>query len=277
MQLLALENPFGGPVYHEKALSTTFEAARVLAKRNEPHGTVISADFQEAGRGRQNRSWITDCGKNLLFTILLRYGDVSSIPEAITLRTGLALSLAVEDLVPSLTGSVRVKWPNDVMINSRKVAGILTEGDGKNVFIGVGVNVLQREFPEEYRSKAGSLIQFFPGLTENARFILLEKILGRLYEEIGYFRETGCFSNAVPLSPNVLTAESWQERLIERLYKKGEIVIFAEGAADSNLLVEGTLSGIGPGGELLIVPRGEKKERAFVTGELQVYEPAAKP
>ena len=275
MKVLNLKNPFGAPVYHEETVSSTFDTARVLAARNESHGTVITADFQEAGRGRTGRPWVTERGQNLLFTILLRYRDISSIPQALTLRAGLAVSLAIEDIVPALSGSVQVKWPNDVMIAVRnaqaagKVAGILTEADGKNVYIGVGVNVAQREFPEEYRCKAMSLIQALPEgdlgpigprrrvptLTENARFILLEKILARLYGEIEAVRESG----------------SWRERLVRRLYKKGETVIFAEGAADSSILIEGTLSGLGPGGELLIIPKGEKEERAFVTGELRVY------
>ena len=260
MKTLDIKNPFGAPVYHAETVSTTFDIAHVLAANNERHGAVISADFQEAGRGRQNRRWVAERGKNLMFTILLRYGDVSSIPEALTLKTGLAVSLAIEDIAVPLDGQVFVKWPNDVMINRRgaqaayKVAGILTESDGSNVYIGVGVNVSQSEFPEEYRSKAGSIIQSCPDLSENARFILLEKILVRLFAEI----ETGL-------------NETWHERILERLYKKGENVTFAEGLAGSGRLVKGILSGIGPGGELLVIPEGGQKERAFVTGELLVY------
>jgi len=261
MKLLTIKNPFSAPVYHEETVTSTFDAARQLAKQGEVHGTVIAADFQEAGRGRQNRPWAAEKGKNLLFTILLSYENISSIPVALTLRTGLAVSLAVEDLAPSLAGLVKLKWPNDVMIyavkdeTARKAAGILTETDGKNVFIGVGVNVSQREFPEEYRSKAISIAQAVPDLAEDSRFSLLEKILVRLYEEI-----------EAPNKPAM-----WRERIMERLYKKGEAVIFAEGAADSNNLIEGTLSGIGPKGELLIIPGGEERERAFMTGELRVY------
>jgi len=257
MKLLKLNNPFGAPIYHEETVSSTFDLARILAGQNEPHGTVITADFQEAGRGRLNRPWVTERGKSLMFTIILRYTGASSMPVALTLRTGLAVSLAIEDLAPALAGgSVQIKWPNDVMINGRKAAGILTEADGKNVYIGVGVNVAQEKFSEQYRSKAGSIIHSFPALSENARFDLLERILFRLYAEIGK-----------------QTAESraWRERLLMRLYKKGETVTFAEGAADSDDLVEGILSGLGPGGELLIIPRGEEKERSFITGELRVY------
>ena len=159
----------------------------------------------------------------------------------------------MEDFAPAC--SVKVKWPNDVMIGSRKAAGILTEGDGNNVFIGVGVNVAQSEFPEEYRSKAISIAQAVPGMAGDIRFLLLEKILLRLHGEIGA----------------ASAGRNWRERLTERLYKKGETVIFVDGAADSKLLIEGTLTGIASGGELLIIPKGEEKERAFVTGELRVY------
>ena len=225
MKLPDIKNPFGAPVYHEGTVSSTMDAARVLAVQNEGHGTVIVADYQESGRGRLNRAWTAENAKNLLFTILLRYGNIPSIPQALTLRTGLAVSLAIEDLAPALSGSVLVKWPNDVMIGSRKAVGILTETDGKNVFIGVGVNVSQREFSGEYRSKAISIIQAVPELGENARFDLLEKILFRLYREI----EKPSEASAAGLLQEV---DSWRERLLSRLYKKGEIVTFAEGSAD---------------------------------------------
>jgi len=260
MKTLDLENPFGAPVYHAETVSSTFDVARTLAAKGEKQGTVITADFQEAGRGRQNRPWVAERGKNLMFTILLRYGDISAIPEALTLKTGLAVSLAVEDFAPPLTGNVLVKWPNDVMVfnrkarTARKLAGILTESDGSNVYIGVGVNVAQSEFPEEYRCKATSIIHAYSGLSENARFVLLEKILTRLYPEI-----------------EMANNETWHERIQSRLFKKGEIVKFADGAAGSDRFVRGILSGLGSGGELLIVPSGRQKARVFLTGELLVY------
>jgi len=262
MKQLDVRNPFGGPVYHEESVSSTFDAARILAANNESRGTVIAADFQEAGRGRQGRSWAAEKAENLLFTILLRYEGFSSIPAALTLRTGLAVSFAVEDLFPALAGRVLVKWPNDIMIcpgtdaPAYKTAGILCESDNGNVFIGVGVNVNQREFTGAYRSRAGSIIQALPEALVppgDIRFILLEKILYRLYEEI-----------EKPCTPD------WRERLVGRLYKKGETVAFAEGAADSDSIVSGRLSGIGPGGELLIIPNGEDRERSFVNGELWI-------
>jgi len=273
-QLINLKNPFNAPIYHEETVSTTFDVARNLAESNAPSGTVISADFQNTGRGSRNRPWSAARGKNLLFTVLLRYDDVQSIPKAITLRTGLAVSLAIEDFAPALQGRTRLKWVNDVMIvpamtadNSAplqtpfKTAGILTESDGKCVFIGIGVNVLQQDFPEDFRNKAGSLIHVVPSLSENARFTLLERILSRLYAE-GLSRDS---------TPSSIYTAPWQERLEQRLYKKGEQVIFAPNADDSRTVVEGTLAGIGNAGELRIIPNGEMAELTFAAGELRVY------
>jgi BirA family biotin operon repressor/biotin-[acetyl-CoA-carboxylase] ligase len=253
MKLLAIQNPFNAPVYHEETVGSTMDISRLLAARGEKHGTVIAADFQEAGRGRvRERPWNMERGTNLPATILLRYGRMEAIPAAITLRTGLALARAIEDFVPALAGRVMIKWPNDIMIGSKKAAGILAEAEGGNVFTGIGINVAQTEFPPALRDKAVSIggaagIVIAP----ETRFVLLELVLARLHRE--------------------LAASDWRERLQERLYKKGEAVCFMDGAAGSNRAVQGRLDGIGPGGELLITPEGDRQARAFVTGELRVY------
>jgi BirA family biotin operon repressor/biotin-[acetyl-CoA-carboxylase] ligase len=267
MTLVNLANPFKAPVYHEEEVSSTMDSARFLAKNGAPHGSVIAADFQQAGRGRiKNRQWKMDRGKNLIFTIVLRFTNFSAMPKALTLRTGLAVSFGIEDFASALAGNILIKWPNDIMIYSaktgRKAAGILTEADGGTVYLGIGVNLFQREFPLEYRAKAGSIILaleergiYENELPPNGRYVLLEKILSRLYQELN----------------DEEWALSWRDRLDRRLYKKGETVGFAEGAADSGKIVSGILKGIGPEGELLIKIEGENKERPFITGELQVY------
>jgi BirA family biotin operon repressor/biotin-[acetyl-CoA-carboxylase] ligase len=264
MKLLDLPNAFGAPVYHEETVSSTMDAARVLKQSGAAHGTVIATDFQESGRGRRNRPWKTDRGSNLIFTVILCFPG--SIPKALTLKTGLALSLAIEDLAPALKGAVEIKWPNDVMLLSpktrtaKKTAGILAEAEGNTVYIGVGVNLGQREFPPEYRAKAGSIVLSLEEAgaalavpVPKARFILLEKIL---------FRLRACLEEE--------DGEAWRGELESRLYRRGERVIFAEGAADSSRIVEGRLEGIGSGGELLIAGDGEKA-RAYFNGELRVY------
>jgi BirA family biotin operon repressor/biotin-[acetyl-CoA-carboxylase] ligase len=260
MEQLGIFNPFGAPVYYAAAVSSTMDESRRLAEQGLPHGTVITADFQEAGRGRvRSRPWKAEGGKNLFFTILLRYPKIEAVPQALTLKTGLAIALAVEDFAPPLAGTVQVKWPNDIMAGGKKIAGILTEGDGMRVFIGIGVNVAQTEFPAELRAKAGSIaLALEAALPAESRFDLLEKILARLYAELAAPKNSG-------------SSGGWRERLAERLYRRGEQVCFVEGAADSGRELRGRLAGIGDGGELLIVPDGETEARPFVTGELRVY------
>jgi BirA family biotin operon repressor/biotin-[acetyl-CoA-carboxylase] ligase len=270
VKTLGIVNPFGAPVYYRKIVSSTMDEARLLAAAGESHGTVIAADFQEAGRGRtRGRIWAAEPGKNLLFTIILRYPDLQSIPRAITLRAGLALSLAVEDFAPALAGLVTVKWPNDLMLDhgtgaARKAAGILTEAEDGAVFIGIGVNVAQTEFSGNLRSGAASIRLALAGTgappreeeaagSPEARFRLLERILSRLRREL----EPGGGDG------------DWRRRLEDRLYLLGRELRFAPGSADSGELIEGRLAGIGPEGELRIIPRGEAKARSFVTGELR--------
>jgi BirA family transcriptional regulator, biotin operon repressor / biotin---[acetyl-CoA-carboxylase] ligase len=257
MVTLKIDNPFNAPVYHEDTVTSTMAVSRQLALEGSVHGTVIMADFQSAGRGRiQNRTWEMERSLSLPFTLLLRFSAIEKIPSALTLRAGLAASLAIEDFAPSLRGSVFVKWPNDIMIGSKKVAGILCEADGGNVHLGIGINVAQKEFPLHLKEKAASIaLSSGMHLTPNDRFILLEKLLRSLYDELG----------AVPNGK-----DDWKSRLEQRLFKKGEQVIFIDGVADSGNEVRGTLVGIGQCGELLITPDGETNARSFITGELIV-------
>ncbi|MDR1898509.1 MAG: biotin--[acetyl-CoA-carboxylase] ligase [Treponema sp.] len=288
MKRLDLANPFGAPVYHLAAVSSTMDEARRLAGNGAAHGTVVAADFQQAGRGRvPSRPWIGRSGENLFATILLRYPGVAAIPRALTLKTGLAAAQAIEDFAPSLAGTLRIKWPNDLMIRvpgeeaARKTAGILTESDGSAVFIGIGVNVLQTEFPEWLRHKATSIALARRERGEEgaaggpaegdstedgpaARFSLLALILARLYRELaGKTADAG--------RDDTGGGDPWRGRLEERLYLKGERVRFIAGGADSGRIVEGRLAGVGEGGELLIVPDAGAGPLAFVTGELDVY------
>ena len=259
MRLLDIHNPFKAPVYHEETVASTMEVSRLLAQNNAPHGTVIAADFQEAGRGRiHDRRWEMEREQALAFTILLRFPG-SSIPAALTLRTGLAVALAIEDFVPA--GKALIKWPNDILLpfvhngkqSALKAVGILTEADNDIVHIGIGVNVSQKQMPAFLSNKATSIsIASGADYDSKDRYKLLEKILSRLHDEIG----------------SAAGGSDWQERLEARLYKKGEQICFAKGAADSGDMVTGTLAGIGTEGELLITPPGEIVPLAFTAGEV---------
>jgi len=255
MNILKVPNPFNAPVYHEETVTSTMDISRKLAGENAPHGTVICADFQQKGRGRGlERTWEMDRGENLPLTILLRFKSMDNIASALTLRTGLAVSLAVEDYAPSLKNKVFVKWPNDIFIGSKKVCGILCEADGGIVHAGIGINVMQKEFAPHLQNKATSIFLESDDKDKGTadRFYLLEKILARFYDELE------CADSR------------WNERLEKRLFKKGEEVTFIDGTVDSGKEIKGCLVGINDNGELLIIPNGKTEHSVFITGELRV-------
>jgi BirA family transcriptional regulator, biotin operon repressor / biotin---[acetyl-CoA-carboxylase] ligase len=147
---------FGTPHRHHRRCDSTNDLARELAAAGAPHGTVVTADEQVAGRGRQGRTWTAPAGGALLYSAILRPLDERH------LVLPLAVPLAVADAAEA-TAAVRcsIKWPNDVWIEGQKCAGVLIEArpqDGWAV-IGVGLNVTIEpdEFPAELRETAISL------------------------------------------------------------------------------------------------------------------------
>jgi BirA family transcriptional regulator, biotin operon repressor / biotin---[acetyl-CoA-carboxylase] ligase len=139
----------GRPRLHLRETTSTNDRARELALAGAPHGALVTAGAQTAGRGRQGRTWAAPPGRALLLSLLLREWD-----RLLPLRAG----LAVADLAGA---AARVKWPNDVLLDARKVAGVLVEGrpqEGWTV-IGIGVNVALdlTAMPEELRATAGTL------------------------------------------------------------------------------------------------------------------------
>ena len=150
---------FGSPHRHYRLTDSTNARARELAEAGAPGGLVVTAAEQDAGRGRQGRSWFgPPRGAALLYSALLRPLDARPLLP-------LAAPLAVCEAAESLAGvECRVKWPNDVWVQGRKLAGILIEsrferGGGGWAVIGVGLNLTigTEEFPPELRDTATSL------------------------------------------------------------------------------------------------------------------------
>lgn len=134
---------------HERIGSTNDEAAR-LANEGAPHGTVVQADEQSAGRGRLERRWFSPRG-NLYISILLR----CDVPPARNAELSFVSALAVADTVVSLLpkqADVRLKWPNDVLVDGAKISGILIEEAGGALIVGIGLNVLLAPDNAAYRT-----------------------------------------------------------------------------------------------------------------------------
>ena len=139
--------------WHEKIDTTMREAAR-LASEGARSGTVVGAETQSTGQGRHGRDWHSPHGEGLYFTQILR---IDLPPQRLPVVT-LALGVAVADVIKMLTGlAPDLRWPNDVMLNQRKVCGILTQLHNGAILAGVGLNVNQTEFPAPLREIATSL------------------------------------------------------------------------------------------------------------------------
>jgi BirA family transcriptional regulator, biotin operon repressor / biotin---[acetyl-CoA-carboxylase] ligase len=141
----------GSPHVHHRVTDSTNARARELAAAGAPHGTLVTADEQTAGRGRQGRTWTAEPGDALLMSLLVR--GVEPGAALLPLAAAVAVCEAVEPL------EAAIKWPNDVWIERRKVAGILLEGRPQEgwAVVGIGLNVRTREFPDELRESATSL------------------------------------------------------------------------------------------------------------------------
>jgi BirA family biotin operon repressor/biotin-[acetyl-CoA-carboxylase] ligase len=137
----------GLPRVHHRLTDSTNERAKELALAGAPHGTLVTADEQTAGRGRQGRTWSAEPGDALLLSLVLR-----SLDELLPLRA----AVAVAESIPM---SARIKWPNDVWVEGKKIAGILVEGRPQEgwAVLGIGLNVATRSFPDELSEIATSL------------------------------------------------------------------------------------------------------------------------
>jgi BirA family biotin operon repressor/biotin-[acetyl-CoA-carboxylase] ligase len=139
----------GTPRVHFRLTDSTNARARELAGSGAPHGTVVTAAEQSAGRGRQGRTWTAPAGRGLLFSILIR-----DPPRLLPIAAGVAVAEVVGP-------DAQVKWPNDVLVDGRKVAGILVEARLQEAWavVGIGLNVAVRDadFPPELRDRAGTL------------------------------------------------------------------------------------------------------------------------
>jgi BirA family transcriptional regulator, biotin operon repressor / biotin---[acetyl-CoA-carboxylase] ligase len=146
------------PVRWHESVASTMDVASVWAEEGAGHGCVVGAEEQTAGRGRRGHEWSSPPGAGLYFSFIAR----PSSSLGLSLLT-LAAGVAVQAGIRAATGfEAELKWPNDVMVGRRKLAGILAEGSSigtsrQFVIIGVGINVLPASYPPEVATRATSL------------------------------------------------------------------------------------------------------------------------
>jgi BirA family biotin operon repressor/biotin-[acetyl-CoA-carboxylase] ligase len=178
-----LRGSFGSPYAFEKQCAST----QTLLETGLPEGAVAVCDEQVSGRGRLGRAWEAPPGTAILCSVLLRPPAGRRAAE-LSLVGGVATALAVED---ALGLSAQIKWPNDVIVNRSKVAGILAEQHDGAVVLGIGLNVNQsrEQLPREPTVAAGSL-RTVDGL-RRLRAPLLAELLGWLEDAYARWNEGG--------------------------------------------------------------------------------------
>ncbi|MHB9132039.1 MAG: biotin--[acetyl-CoA-carboxylase] ligase [Armatimonadota bacterium] len=156
LDIAALRRRLGDayPIEHHDEISSTNDRALQLAHAGAPGGTLVCAEYQSAGRGRRGTTWSAPVGSSVLCSLLLRPA-VMPPPQHLAIITGAGAANGLR----TLDIGAKIKWPNDLMLQDRKIAGILVETAGDAVVIGFGVNctVPEEAFPPDIRDRAGSL------------------------------------------------------------------------------------------------------------------------
>lgn len=240
--------------YYEITDSTNTRAWETWGQ-STGNGALFVADDQSHGKGRRGRNWVNSPGCNLCFSLALP--PVAAV-ETVSMVT-LVMALSVAKAVESMTGmACGIKWPNDILIQGRKVCGILTElkmdvSHMECLIIGVGINVKSQPLPEELQQKAGALETL--GGKEVSREALLAEILATFQED---YR---CFLDKSDLSD---LQQEYQNRLLNQ--DKPVRVLEPAGA------YEGIARGITSRGELLVERDDGSMERVYA-GEVSVRGP----
>ena len=244
------ENEIGHRIVHYFRTDSTNDVALKLAAQGAAHGTVILAEEQTAGRGRLGRSWYSEKSSGIYASIILRPPLAPAAAPVLTLMTGVATQQAVS----STTGlPVDIRWPNDLLLNGKKVCGILTEMSAEldrlhAVVLGIGLNVNHREMPPALKEIATSLRM--EGRKSYSRAQILVAMLKELERKYRLLLDEG--SAAIT---RAWTAAS--------TYAKGKRIRVHSGVGE----FLATTLGLEPSGALR-VRREDGREESLVAGEI---------
>ena len=249
---LLVTTRFGRELRWHPSVGSTNAEAMAWASEGAPEGALVGADHQTAGRGRHGTVWEDTPGHNLLFSLVLRPTLPPDLLGLIPLAAGLAVAEAVEKhtpLIPSL------KWPNDVLVDGKKVCGILLEGQltppnrsQATTVLGLGLNVNQTEFQSDVSDKATSLVLETGQLVP--RIAMLASLLGLLEKHYD--------SLSVDQGSSV---RSFFERRMAGIGNLARIIFPLSGES-----AEGTILGVSEDGALRLGMIGG--EKVFHSGEV---------
>ncbi|MDA3939004.1 MAG: biotin--[acetyl-CoA-carboxylase] ligase [Spirochaetia bacterium] len=238
-----IQNPFNNaPVNYIETIDSTMKLAEEYCFSNFfTSGMVFMAGIQTAGRGRvPGRVWEAVKDKNLLFTLVLNKEYMGSNPLPLVVGLGISRYLENHHQIKS-----EIKWPNDIHVNGRKIAGIIIESRKGLFNIGIGININQIEFPKSISNSATSLSLEMKGRFD--LFLELELILLELKAVLGN--------------------SSWKSDINSRLYNIGKEVSVSTGLSGLEKIITGIIEGIGSDGQLILKNKGTLVE--IYSGEVQ--------
>ena len=242
----------GHPVTYYDVLDSTNLRAKLDAENGAPQGALVVADMQTAGRGRRGRSWSSPAGTNIYFTLILKPDFAPDKASMLTLVMAMAVATGITEVCGIKT---HIKWPNDIVINGKKVCGMLTELSVQqdyiqHVVIGVGINVGLQEFPEEVAATAGCLQEICGRKISRAE--LVANVMHAFEECYDMFAATGDLSGLKERYEKLLVNRGREVRVLD---PKGEF--------------QGIARGIDELGELLVEREGGFVESVYA-GEVSV-------
>ncbi len=245
----------GRSVVYFDRIDSTNRVARELARQGAPHGTLVIADTQSAGRGRRGREWISPAGEGIFMSLIVRPTGAPAGAAKLSLLTALAVAQAIEET----TGlNAQIKWPNDIVImdgqTGRKVCGMLLEmdfmeGGSLAVTVGVGINVHQTQFDETIAHTASSL----------------DRIAGKRFDRSVIVR---AFLSAFEDACDLLERD---EAVLMRAYRARSATLGSRVqviAGDSSYL--GVAQDITPGGALLVRADEDGQVREVLAADVSV-------
>lgn len=237
--------------YYDVIDSTNLEVKR-QAEQGAPEGLLIVADKQVAGRGRRGRSWESPAGANIFMSLLLRPNYATDSVSQVTLVMALSVAQAITEVTGLVTA---IKWPNDIIVNKKKVVGILTELTMETDYIqylvcGVGINVNQTTFPDEIKETASSL--YLEKGEKVNRALLVQKSMEHFDENYEIFCKTDDMSGLIDTYNHLLVNQDAAVRVLD---PKGEY--------------EGIARGINERGELIVEKADGTREDVYA-GEVSV-------
>lgn len=234
----------GKPVVYYPETDSTNIRIRHLGDEGAPHGTLAVADRQTAGRGRRGRTWESPGGSCIYMSILLR-PDLA--PEKAPMLTLVMACGVAEGIMDCADVKVQIKWPNDIIVSGKKLAGILTEMSTQvdyinHVTVGVGINVNVQNFPEEIQTATSLLSEIG---TQTKRAPVIAAVMKHFEENYKIFMQTEDMSGLMEKYSSLLVNQGREVLILE---KDAEYKAYAEGINQKGELVvrreDGTVENI---------------------------------